>query len=382
MNLVDRAFIRAYSKQKSNDDISRSALPDGSPVAQELVATAKAKCTASRGETLSRLEFSADHGVQRVPVPQSSFMSLSGQAPVEIKQKLSFSGLSRTPAAQTVKARVDNAHGRAAVTENELGNVTNDPIPAPHFLAETSSSVPSDNVVFPPEVASGQPLEGQPIFPATWEVDHYRWPLVCRQLLDSQTDYFSRAVKRLAEVAERGDRSFAVMSPESGDGCTTITLCLARQLAAAHLSVALIDADTERPELARQLEVQVASGWNDVHVDRADLTEVAITSLDDKITLVPLREAIPMAERANLRPTVIQLMNELASHHDLVLVDAGRLGSDSLGLLSAKHIGGLRVLFVQNVRPNPESYAKSTSELERLRMSQIPIVGIAENFAA
>ena len=111
-----------------------------------------------------------------------------------------------------------------------------------------------------------------------------------------------------------------------------------------------------------------------------ELTEVAITSLDDNVTLVPLRDAIPVEERSNLRPRAIQLMHELASHHDLVLVDAGRTSCDLLGLLTAEHIGGLHALFVKNLRPNPKSHG--TSELERLRLSAIPIVGIAENFAA
>ena len=375
MNLVDRAFIKAYSKQNANAQSSDAAKVE-SAVAQELGVAVETRDAASAAEIHSGSKFLINQRAQRVPVPQSIFVSLSGQAAVENPHKLSLSGI----AEHTAKIRIDAAHERAAATGSVHGDRTGDTVSSPHFLSADSTLLPANKVVLPPENAPQQPLANGTCFRATWEVDRFRWPQVCQQLLDAETDYFSSTVKLLAGIADGGDRSFAVLSPESGDGCTTVTLCLACQLAEANLSVALVDADAERPELARRLDVQVAVGWNDVNVGRTELTEVAITSLDDNVTLVPLRDAIPVEERSNLRPRAIQLMHELASHHDLVLVDAGRTSCDLLGLLTAEHIGGLHALFVKNLRPNPKSHG--TSELERLRLSAIPIVGIAENFAA
>ncbi len=82
-------------------------------------------------------------------------------------------------------------------------------------------------------------------------------------------DRFARLVEQLRGEVASGTRTLAITGMHRREGRTTLALCLARQLAAANIKLALVDADFANPRLASQLSIGVHRGWESRAVRRA-----------------------------------------------------------------------------------------------------------------
>jgi Mrp family chromosome partitioning ATPase len=88
------------------------------------------------------------------------------------------------------------------------------------------------------------------------------------------------------------------------------------------MRVALVDADFENPQLAQQLRVNPTCGWHDTVTARLPLTEAAVASTRDNVTLLPLRVASVAQADAAVDPVVVtELIDRLSRAFDLVIFD-------------------------------------------------------------
>jgi Mrp family chromosome partitioning ATPase len=218
-------------------------------------------------------------------------------------------------------------------------------------------------------------------FQPVWEVDAFGLP-ECVQRLDTE----ARLVMKEAGVALRrasadGLRVLAITSPGRGHGRTTVAIQLARAAAQYGLSVALVDADTDRPALADRLCVEVSRGWIDAAGDGLPLEEVAIYSISDGITLLPLIPWNEGSSKLREKGTVIQSVFEhLSRDHDLVVVDCGHIASLGMLFNDPTHQPVDAALLVCDQRMNnAEARDAGVARLQRLGIQQ---VGIIENFVA
>ena len=213
-------------------------------------------------------------------------------------------------------------------------------------------------------------------------VDRFSWPEACGNLRHQARESIERFADELTTAGTKVCRAIAFVSTESGVGCTTTTLCLARQLALAGLRPALVDANFSRPRLADELSVKAAHGWDAAMAGEVPLGEVLIESLEDQIVLAPLVEtssAAPLLS-ASLRTSLIWRM--LREPHDILLFDAGNLEDPS-------SLENLRCLC--ETAPLDGVYAvcdaRSTTPHDvvawthRLKDSGIKLLGLIENFA-
>lgn len=368
MNHIDRAFIKVFSQHASLQRTDRSdsirTLGDIESVRESTTGETDAP---TRKATLR-------HPSSRVPAPQLNFVPPSNPL---------TSSVSRGPNSASQRTqqrtegdsffRVDPAHVVGNRNEGE------DPTVLKYF----SESIAADPVMPAGSVKNDEATPGisrceSGSFRAAWEVDEFCWPEVVQDLLNSSEDAFGFAVRRCIEVMEAGSRTLALASHDTGDGCTTVTLCLASRLVQAGFSVAVVDANVKQPDLADSLEVDVTTGWDSLMETTGCLQEVAVSSLNDGMTLVPwCQGAAQTITSPELQLTIVKMISDLTQHYDMVLIDAGTL--DVLGLLLPQVIEGMQLIVVKNVRPGASAVA---GDLRDHLSCGVPLLGIAENFAA
>ena len=160
------------------------------------------------------------------------------------------------------------------------------------------------------------------------EIDAVRWPAICQQVVARCPDRFASLVEQLRGEVASGTRTLAITGMQRREGRTTLALCLARQLAAAGIKVALVDADFANPKLANQLSIGVHRGWEAVLCGEESPWDVMIESLADRISILPLGAPATAEEVSIGNYRIAATLNELAENYDLVLIDAGCIGAD------------------------------------------------------
>jgi Mrp family chromosome partitioning ATPase len=215
-----------------------------------------------------------------------------------------------------------------------------------------------------------------------FELNSFKWPAMVEAILAAVPGQLMAAAGELAEAARRHRKLVAVAGATSGDGVTSLTLALARTLLEQQQRVVLVDAHFAAPRLAESLGVTPQAAWDENLSGEKPLAETLIDSLNDRVTLLPLREpALPdwRPREARLKST----FDELRRHYDIVLVDAGPLGDgqDRQQLLSwAEPCRVDRALVVLDARVgSPEWMNDVESRLQGCGIAQWNFI---ENFFA
>ena len=165
-----------------------------------------------------------------------------------------------------------------------------------------------------------QPTEPVKTFAPAWEVDVLDVPSTVADLF-FRGELFGDLAARLGTAVDGGLRSMLVTSLRPGQGRSTVAIGTALAAASGGKRVALVDADTSDPTLLGDLRMDAASGWIAAVRDDVDLSETAILAIEDGVTLFPL---IPGGNvDCPVRPAeIVSLIDRLADHFDLILIDA------------------------------------------------------------
>jgi Mrp family chromosome partitioning ATPase len=220
--------------------------------------------------------------------------------------------------------------------------------------------------------------EAQPAFAPDWEVDRLAWPTVCERLLETEDRYFRSVGQRLKEATQDSHHVVMITGARRGEGRTTLALCLARCAAQAGVSVAVVDADLENPQLGNQLGMETPCSWLEVVAGKSPLNEAAVSSLEDGLTLFPLTGSEDLEAIAG-DAQLTGVLRTIAAHFPLVIIDTGPLGSDDRHPFATGEDCPIdTAIVVRDLRNTTEKKALATAEL--LQRSGVPAVGIAENF--
>jgi capsular exopolysaccharide synthesis family protein len=159
-------------------------------------------------------------------------------------------------------------------------------------------------------------------------------------------------------------RAIMFTAAETGVGCSTTVLGLARVVAALGQRVVVVDANLRRPSQHALLGLQgPRPGIADYVAGRTKLEDTIIDA-EKGISLVPVWH--PQADAADLLSSdrFQKLMAELCERFDLVLIDA----APSVGLADAKIVAGLAdvvVLVARNGRSREEALLSAIAALEQ-----------------
>jgi len=264
----------------------------------------------------------------------------------------------------------------------------------PDTHPEIASSMTRQRVGEPP-VASGASSELAPLssfgtnlkladasLRAEHEVESLAWPATCDKLAARAKPAWASFSGQVLRSMERGQNIIGITSTVRGEGRTTISLILAREIATHGKRCVVVDADFEHPSLAESCGVASQIGWNQLlQADQVPLGEVMIESLADRMTLAPWHGSRPNALTPGAALRVAGAFAELSEQFDLVLVDVmpvvNRAGAVELGRL-AKTIPFDAIYVVRDARWTLDE--QLTDCVTELRLADLPVAGIIENF--
>jgi Mrp family chromosome partitioning ATPase len=213
-----------------------------------------------------------------------------------------------------------------------------------------------------------------------WEVDAFVWPEVVLRLSDISHAQLSQTGEALATAVQDGLRVVVVTSAVGQEGRTTVALALARAAAAAGSRVALVDLDSQHPDLARQLGIESPCDWPEILSAGQSLSEAAVASVAEGVTLFP-RVAPSQQLAAQLDARLLStVLSDLQRCFDLVIVDAPEIEN----LVAETLLGGgaaavdMAVLVRDAQRTTRDDCLAAAA---RLRPLGVRAVGIVENFA-
>ncbi len=234
-------------------------------------------------------------------------------------------------------------------------------------------------------MAEPSDLSASPEFKPAWQVDRFTWPKVCRRLMARADDEFDRLADALLAANARGEKVLGIAGCSRGEGASTLLLCVARRLAERGVSLALVDADTSRPRLAKRLGVQPQLGWNQTSDEEGTLLDHAvIESVSNNLTLAGICE--PESHDSHTGGDWSRLgpcLETLRNHFEMTLVDLGPLENiaslgDSLGRMAGGRIDA--VLLIHNRRVTSDDRLAAVER--ELTTAGVALAGLIENFVA
>jgi Mrp family chromosome partitioning ATPase len=175
------------------------------------------------------------------------------------------------------------------------------------------------------------------------EVDAFRWPAVCDDLITNHKPRWRRAVDALVAADDAGRSLIGVMGATPGVGATTVVACLARLLVEAGKTIAIVDGNFANAQLAAALGLVVGAGWEDVLAGRTQLAEGVIHSLGDRLALLPLVAGGAPAATALDAIHASVTAGVLRYHYDMVLFDLGAVSDDFQGPVARRIVQQCRL---------------------------------------
>lgn len=383
MSVLDQAFFKAYGLAEEPDEAAgaevASAVETVSATGTVSSALGEPSCLLKDSEPgLSVSGSILAWGPWQAEAPGP----LPGQAGVEMA--LEVKGPARPQDGPVAEEKSAAAFGEPA--EGAPANPATEGLETPEPAGQSPRPAP-DGAMPAPEKECGPAG-----FLPQLQVDRYFWPAAVIRLCQVAEGPLDAVIDMVAFEAAQGRNVVGVGHCRSGDGATTLLLCLARRLADHGVKVAIVDADWRSPCLARRLGVLAEAGWDDAWSRGVPLVELVIESAHDRLALVPRQEARGLspdgkgklasasrapggqAETVSLQAVVA----ELRPHYDVVLVDLGHCGKNVPMLAAAGQRAWIdRVILVRNQRrPRPAEFAQAVRQLRSLGID----VAVVDNF--
>jgi capsular exopolysaccharide synthesis family protein len=141
----------------------------------------------------------------------------------------------------------------------------------------------------------------------------------------------------LFSFSKSSDRVVLVTSSEPGAGKSVTTANLAITMAQTNARVLIIDADMRKPRQHKVFGVSNANGLSKLLSGLSGLDNTSLfCNVAENVDLIPAGPTPPNPAELLVSPTMGQLIKELSSVYDYILIDTAPVGavSDALSLLS------------------------------------------------
>ncbi|EAQ79901.1 tyrosine-protein kinase family protein [Blastopirellula marina] len=381
MSSVDRAFIRAYGPESPELDDPAAEYTRGVPVFPG-------------GPTIEQLYDWKKKGL-RIDLPGSPINESDlddaeqyyepANPPAEVTDTSAFAASAQNTAA--VAAAVDRILQRVRSERQTAQPAPLDEIEKPAAPSQARRTPPAESpktekppakTIAPPSGKTNDRLEWESmlaksstapaLFRPQWEAPRFAWPATIEMLLERGVEGFVEVRDRLTEVGAKGKKVIAVYSFASGEGCTTLTLCLAKLLSDSGVKTAIVDASDNNPELATRLGVRVEHGWEAIAAGGPTVEDAAIHSVADDLTLAP--------SKAKGSPEKLdQMLHSMKGSYDMILVDIGQIHEVPTKLNQVD-----AAMIVRDLRISDDSQVAEV--VRRLGSAGVSILGVTENFVS
>ena len=179
-----------------------------------------------------------------------------------------------------------------------------------------------------------------------YDDDAPQHPLIMQ---NSPHSHRSEAFRRLRtnlqflDIADR-PKTIVVTSSLPGEGKTTTAINLAITLADAGSRVALVDADLHRPSIADYMGLEGEVGLTTVLIGQADLQDAIQPWGNGNLHVLPSGQVLPNPSELLGSRSMANLLEQLASQYDIVLIDTPPLLPVTDAAILAKMTGGALVV--------------------------------------
>ncbi|MEQ6896520.1 polysaccharide biosynthesis tyrosine autokinase [Microbacterium sp. KR10-403] len=160
--------------------------------------------------------------------------------------------------------------------------------------------------------------------------------------------------------------AIAVTSSIPGEGKTTTAVNLALTYAEAGASVLLVDADLRRPMVASSLGLENAVGLTTMLVGAANFEEARLQWGDSRVFVLPAGEIPPNPAELLASRKMRELLTELRSEYDIMIVDTAPLMSVSDATIITP-LMDTTVIVAEAYRVQEAQLARSLSALAAVR---------------
>lgn len=232
-----------------------------------------------------------------------------------------------------------------------------------------------------PDDANARSSHASRVLQPMLEVDRLHWPEMVDTVLHRAASHLGSLVDSLFHASASGRKVLLFMGERHGAGVSTLTAAAAKRLADLGLRVALVDGDLNKAMLGRSLGVAAQQGWDDVLCGRAELADVLVEAIVDRITLLPLASTLhSQIKSLDVRRPSADLAT-LREQFDIVLVDGGALPAQGqphlFHMLTNATLDG--TILVRDLRHGGDEAPLHAHPLrERIESLQL---GVVENFA-
>ena len=180
-------------------------------------------------------------------------------------------------------------------------------------------------------------------------------------------------VEALKRMESEKLRSLVIVGAQHESGTTSVAVNLAVSIAQSGRRVVLVDANLRRPALHQVFDAPVSPGVGDLLAGRASVDEVQRATSVDSLSLIPAGQVDHGAFDQLESPILRQVIDELESRYDMIILD-----SPPAGLLADPRLLADRVdaslLVVRAVREKRGLTNRVIRQLSTVRAQMIGIV--------
>lgn len=195
----------------------------------------------------------------------------------------------------------------------------------------------------------------------------------------SVREAYRTLMAQIPEAPGPGGTALMVTSASHGDGKTTSAVNLAAALAAAGKSVALLDFDLRKPNIAAQLGLKGTEGVADLLDSKRDLADLLtpVPQLPSLQVFSPARGSEDVSDIDALATSLPGLVDEARMVADWVIVDTAPLGEVSDALRVTRSMDNI-VIVVRPARTNRVNFEMMRDLLERVAQTPLGMVIIGQ----
>jgi polysaccharide biosynthesis transport protein len=180
----------------------------------------------------------------------------------------------------------------------------------------------------------------------------------------------------LLHDAEMEDaRVVLVSSSGSSEGKTTVAGHLACSLARAGRNTLLIDGDLRRPYLHELFGGAMQPGFSEVLLGETEPTEAIQETAQENLSIMPAGQWDREVLHALARHGLSDLLEDLRTTYDFVIIDSHPILDAADTLLMSKHVDGVMLTVLRHVSQMPRVY----TACQRLTALQVRVLGVVVN---
>ncbi len=231
-----------------------------------------------------------------------------------------------------------------------------------------------------PTGSSSKPGKDLPTTTVAWEVNDFIWPgaLNHSNLLTSETA--QAMVDAVVSSLSATEQRLAVVGSGRGKGTTTISMYVAKIMAARGNKVLLVDADLAKPDLTSRFGLPANLSWMNVIDENQKCSDAIVRSIETGVCVMPVSKlGARVAWPDNIFNCLAVILDQVRQDFDLVIIDFGP-SSQLIRELSRPELLVDAALLVHNVRfPDSSVFVHNQNELNSFGIKKLVV---AENFAA